>query len=356
MSTTVICEYIWLDGSNTLRSKTRTVYLDSSKSLYKTESYEDWDFDGSSTHQATAEESEIILRPCAVYDSPFQYGNYTQLFVLCSTYTQNGEPHPTNHRHRALELFNSNKGAEPWFGLEQEFFLMQHNHENPSQTSYKPLGWNNRSGTFIGHSEPAQQGQYYCSVGSNNAFGRNIVERAYYYCLDAGLSVSGMNAEVAPGQWEIQLGPCIGIDACDQLLIVRYILNCVAEINNIQVNYEPKPISGNWNGSGCHINFSSKFMREKGGLDVINQAIEKLSNKHEEHLNVYGTNNDKRLSGKHETSSFKTFTHGVGDRSASVRIPGHTQRNQKGYFEDRRPGSNIDPYLATSKLFETCCL
>ena len=353
---TVIAEYIWLDNDYKLRSKTRTLFTVEKNQELNLSTYDEWNYDGSSTGQATTNDSEIILKPCMVARSPFQYNEhcYFQVLVLCSTYNTKGEPLSTNHRHRAEELFNSNKGATPWFGLEQEFFLMEVNEENRSVSTQRPLGWNKKGGW--GTSVPAPQGQYYCSIGSNNSFGRDIVERAYYYCLDAGISVSGMNAEVAPGQWELQIGPCTGIEAGDELLLARYILECVSESFQVEVNYEAKPIQGDWNGSGCHVNFSSKFMRAPGGLTAVNEAVEKLSKKHDEHMKVYGIGNDKRLTGKHETSSHTTFTSGVGDRSASVRIPTQTQTNGMGYLEDRRPAANADPYLITSKIFETCCL
>ena len=354
--TNIIAEYIWLDNDYKLRSKSRTLFNIDENDFLELKTYKNWTYDGSSTGQASPENSEIVLKPCIVCRSPFQYdySNYFQVLVLCSTYNDKDEPLPTNHRHRAEELFNSNRGAEPWFGLEQEFFVMSVDTENPSLRMYKPIGWNKRVGW--GTNEPKQQGQYYCSVGANNAYGREIVEKAYYYCLDAGITVSGMNSEVAPAQWELQIGPCTGINAGDELLLTRYILECVAETYSVDINYDPKPLRGNWNGSGCHVNFSSKFMREKNGIKVINEAIEKLSSKHEEHICLYGNGNNTRLSGKHETASYKTFTSGVGNRTTSIRIPNSVHAEGRGYFEDRRPGANIDPYLVTSKIFETCCL
>ena len=353
---TVIAEYIWLDNDFKFRSKTKTLFNVSRDAALNLNTYENWSYDGSSTNQATPDDSEIVLKPCTVCHSPFQYSenNYYQVLVLCSTYNSKDEPLATNHRHRAEELFKSNRGAEPWFALEQEFFLMEVDTENPSSETVRPLGWNKKGGW--GSHEPNRQGQYYCSIGSNNAFGREIVEKAYYYCLDAGISVSGMNAEVAPGQWELQIGPCTGIEAGDELLLSRFILESVAETYQVSINYDPKPLAGNWNGSGCHVNFSSKFMRQPKGLTAINEAVTKLSLKHNQHIEVYGTGNKKRLTGTHETANYNTFTHGVGDRTASVRIPNSVHKAGMGYLEDRRPAANIDPYLVTSRIFETCCL
>ena len=178
----------------------------------------------------------------------------------------------------------------------------------------------------------------------------------YNLCIMAGVKIAGINAEVAPGQWEFQIGPCEGIQAGDHLWIGRYLLERVAELSNVEVTFHPKPVKGDWNGSGCHANFSTERMRdgdEKDGLDYIMDAIKKLELKHDEHMKVYGENNEERMSGSHETSSFDKFSYGVGNRSCSIRIPSKTQEEKEGYFEDRRPGSNCDPYLVTSILLQT---
>ena len=71
---------------------------------------------------------------------------------------------------------------------------------------------------------------------------------------------------------------------------------------------------------------------------------------------VYGEGNEQRMTGAHETANYSTFTHGIANRGASVRIGNETYNNKKGYFEDRRPSSNCDPYIVSSKIFETTCL
>ena len=331
---TILAEYIWLGGENELRSKTRVLQSISDLS--------DWDYDGSSTKQAEPSDSEIILRPGVIFLDPFR--GELNILVICSTYKQDGTPLPNNHRDHAVKVFEEDEDAVPWYGLEQEYFLFDVETNMP-----------------IGFSESKTQGQYYCSVGSLNAFGRNIAEEHLHACLRAGINISGINAEVAPGQWEYQVGPCTGIEAADQLCAARYILERISEEYGVYVCLDPKPLkngewNSEWNGSGCHTNFSTKKMREENGIVEIYAAIELLGKKHDEHMKVYGEGNELRLTGKNETSSFHKFSYGKADRNASIRIGNKTIREGCGYFEDRRPSSNMDPYLVTAKIFETTVL
>ena len=323
----VCAEYIWIDSAGTLRSKTR-VCLDGVISI--------WNFDGSSTGQAQGSDSEVIIAPVVLFNDPFKGGS--NKLVLCSVHTYAGA-HSTNFRAHAQDVFKKHAWARPWFGLEQEYFIMSGN---------DPLGW--KAGA------QAPQGGFYCGVGTNNAFGRHVADEHMDLCIKAGVRICGLNAEVAPGQWEFQIGICEGVDAADHLWMARYILERVAEKHGLWINYHPKPLRerGEWNGSGCHINFSTTEMREAGGMECINSAIDKLRANHSVHMEVYGAHNDLRMTGLHETAQFDKFTWGVGDRTASVRIGLDTAKRGCGYFEDRRPGANIDPYRATSKLVETC--
>lgn len=333
-NTQIQATYIWLGGTGELRSKTKTIFVDDKKNIQ----LPNWNYDGSSTNQANGSNSEIYLVPVNHYKDPFRGG--TNILVWCETIDPlTDKPIPTNTRNKCNKIMDNVKTHEPWFGIEQEYTL----YESDGHTL---LGWSKSS--------PVEQGQYYCSVGTGNAIGRDIVEAHYKACLYAGINISGSNAEVMPGQWEFQVGPCVGVDVGDQLWISRYILHRVCEDFGIIASLHPKPLK-NWNGAGCHTNYSTKEMREKDGYSEIIKAIKKLEQKHSEHIEVYG-NNKERLTGKHETSSYTKFSYGVGNRSASVRIPSLTKKNNCGYFEDRRPSSDCDPYLVITKLVETTLL
>lgn len=214
----------------------------------------------------------------------------------------------------------------------------------------QPLGWPT-------HGYPGQQGPYYCSVGGNVCFGREIADLHYKACLYAGVKISGTNAEVMPGQWEYQVGPCLGIEIGDHMWLSRYLLGRVCESFKVAFSFEPK-LFPDWNGSGCHTNFSTKTMREgTGGMKYIDDMMKHFEAKHLLHMKLYGEGNDKRLTGEHETSSATKFSYGAGNRAASFRIPTSTVAAAgKGYIEDRRPASNIDPYIVGAIMLSTACL
>lgn len=346
----VVAEYIWLGGKSELRSKTKVLHnLNLNDKMVELNELPDWNYDGSSTGQASGDDSEVIIKPRFVCPCPFR--KEVGVLVLCDTYKPSGEPLSNNHRVKANEIFEKNKEEEPWYGIEQEFFI------------YNNRIYPNRVLGFVSNElkgGPIEQGQYYCSVGANNAFGRELLEEHLENCVYAKLQISGINAEVAPGQWEYQIGPCVGIDSGDQLWMSRYILMRTGEKYDYIINFHPKPLKGDWNGSGCHTNYSTKKTREgfenKTGLDIMHEHMKKLKVKHSEHMELYGSDNHLRMTGKHETASFDNFSYGVADRGSSVRIGNDVYKNKCGYYEDRRPSSNMDPYLVTSKLFETTVL
>ncbi|CAA7399124.1 unnamed protein product [Spirodela intermedia] len=335
----IIAEYIWIGGSGVdMRSKARTLpgSVSDPKELPK------WNYDGSSTGQAPGENSEVILHPEAIFKDPFRRGS--NILVICDAYTPAGEPIPTNKRFSAEKIFSHPNviAEEPWFGIEQEYTLLQ-------RDVHWPLGW--PIGGF-----PRPQGPYYCGVGADKAFGRDIVDSHYKACLYAGISVSGVNGEVMPGQWEFQVGPAVGISAGDQIWAARYILERITEIAGVLVSFDPKPIQGDWNGAGAHTNYSTKSTRRNGGMDEIKRAIEKLGLRHREHITAYGEGNERRLTGRHETADIHTFSWGIADRGASIRVGRETEMAGNGYLEDRRPASNMDPYVVTSMIAETTIL
>jgi glutamine synthetase len=344
----IIAEYIWLDVNSVVRSKTKVIHSDCDVNINSnvTEVFPIWNYDGSSTGQATGKDSEIILQPVAFYNSPFQSVTNNSYLVLCDTYLPDGTAHETNNRYKCKLVLDKYLEDLPMFGFEQEFFLVDKFGNVPAfsnQTSTNQLN---------------PQGQYYCGVGEGNVFLRKPIEEAMNNCIKAGLRITGMNAEVAPCQWEIQV--CnTGISACDELIMLRYILGRTLESYELNYDLSPKPITGDWNGSGCHTNFSTKLMREghganTSGYDFIIRCLDPLRSRHATHMAQYGTNNNLRMTGEHETSSFDSFTYGLGNRGCSVRIPTQTMKDQKGYLEDRRPGANCDPYVVARLLMETC--
>ncbi|KAJ8919912.1 hypothetical protein NQ315_006441 [Exocentrus adspersus] len=332
--------YIWIDGTGeNLRCKTRTLDFVPSKPS----ELPIWNYDGSSTYQAEGSNSDTYLMPVAIYNDPFLRGN--NKLVLCDTYKYNKKPTDTNKRVTCLQAMEAAKDTQPWFGIEQEYTLLD--------MDLRPLGWPK-------HGFPGPQGPYYCGVGANKVYARDIVEAHYRACLYAGVNIAGTNAEVMPAQWEYQVGPCEGIAVSDQLWVSRYILHRVAEDFGVIVTFDPKPMEGDWNGAGAHTNFSTKAMREEGGILEIEKAIDKLSRNHLRHIQAYdprgGKDNERRLTGRHETSSIHDFSAGVANRGASIRIPRGCAEEKKGYLEDRRPSSNCDPYSVTEALVRTCIL
>ncbi|KAE8610449.1 hypothetical protein XENTR_v10012127 [Xenopus tropicalis] len=238
--------YIWVDGTGEgLRCKTRT--LDSEPKTI--EDLPEWNFDGSSTYQSEGSNSDMYLIPVAMFRDPFRRD--PNKLVLCEVLKYNRKTAETNLRHTCNQIMDMMANEHPWFGMEQEYTLLG--------MDGHPFGW--PSNGF-----PGPQGPYYCGVGADKAYGRDIVEAHYRACLYAGVKIAGTNAEVMPAQWEFQIGPCEGIEMGDHLWIARFILHRICEDFGIIVSFDPKPITGNWNGAGCHTNFSTKSMREEGGL------------------------------------------------------------------------------------------
>jgi glutamine synthetase len=326
-------EYIWIDGTEPtarLRSKTKIITGDADLA-----SLPIWGFDGSSTNQAPGKASDCVLRPVFVCPDPIRGGD--NVLVMSEVLLTDMSPHPTNTR-AALEAVASEYAShEPLFGIEQEYTFFK---------GGRPHGF--PEGGF-----PAPQGFYYCGVGADEVFGRDIVEAHLDACLEAGLAISGINAEVMPGQWEFQVGPLGPLAVADQLWMARWLLYRIAEEFDVAATLDPKPVMGDWNGAGAHTNFSTKAMRES--YEPIIAACEALKKKAIDHVENYGFGIEARLTGLHETAPWNEFSYGVSDRGASVRIPWQVEVDGKGYIEDRRPNANMDPYVVARLITDTVC-
>ncbi|THH35017.1 glutamine synthetase beta-grasp domain-containing protein [Neolewinella litorea] len=332
MATKHKLQYVWLDGNEpmqTLRCKTR-IEENFSGDL---EDCPMWSFDGSSTKQAEGGSSDCLLKPVMIVTDPLRKNGF---IVLCEVLNSDGSPHPTNGRATI-----DDEDQDFWFGFEQEYFLMD-------MDTDKPLGFP-ADGT-----NPPPQGPYYCAVGARRAFGREIIEKHLDACLDAGLNVEGINAEVAPGQWEFQTFAKGAKEAGDQIWMARFLLERISEAYGVYVEYHCKPLKGDWNGSGMHANFSNSFLRDSGKREDYEKVCEAFRPYVKEHIAVYGYDNHLRLTGKHETQSIDQFSFGISDRGASIRIPIATvERGWKGWLEDRRPNSAADPYKVAARIVKT---
>jgi len=341
-----VVEYIWLDGTKPagqLRSKTRSMPLPENP---KISDFPEWSFDGSSTKQAHGSDSDCILKPVNyVLDPLYDGGDY---LVLCEVMNPDGAVHESNTRALLREILE--KGGDKhdaWLGFEQEYTMFKRN---------IPLGWPE-------HGFPGIQGPYYCGVGSEQIFGRDLANRHRECCMDAGILYYGMNAEVMPGQWEYQIG-YRGVDSedagalnvADHTWFARWIMHRLSEEHDIHISIENKPVKGDWNGAGMHTNFSTKDMRApETGRGTIEMAISRLESKHKEHISEYGEKLEERLTGDHETSTIHEFSAGDADRGKSIRIPRPVAIKGYGYIEDRRPGANADPYKVAMLLISTIC-
>jgi len=331
-------EYIWVDGTKPtaqVRSKTRILTRE------ETNSPPVWGFDGSSTNQAEGNASDCVLNPVEKFRDPLRGGD--NILVLCEVLNVDMTPHDSNTRSALVETYNKHEESQPWFGLEQEYTFM-----DKSQT---PLGL--LESIVDNELNPLPQGPYYCGAGAGLAVGREIVEEHLDACIKANLKVTGVNAEVMPGQWEYQIGAADPITISDHLWVARYLLQRVAEKYLVVVSLDPKPADGDWNGAGCHTNFSTKEMR--GSLDACERAAVALGERHKMLIQNYGEGIESRLTGDHETCSYKEFKYGVSDRGASIRIPWQVAKEDGGYIEDRRPNANCDPYVVTRLITETVC-
>ncbi len=325
-------EYIWLDGYvpvPSLRGKTTIKSFDKPPTLADLPL---WGFDGSSTMQAEGKSSDCILKPVALYPDASRNNAY---IVMSEVMMPDGTPHPSNVR------ATIDNDPEFWAGFEQEYFLYQ---------GGRPLG-------FPEHGHPSiPQGPYYCGVGYKfmGSLARKIVEEHLEMCLAAGINHEGINAEVAKGQWEFQIFGKGSAKAADDLWTARYLMARLCEKYEVDLELHCKPIKGDWNGSGMHTNFSTKYLRDVGGKEYFEALMKAFEKNVPEHIAVYGPDNHLRLTGLHETQSIDKFNYGLSDRGASIRMPvNFIKHGYKGYLEDRRPNSAADPYGIVSQILKT---
>ncbi len=337
-------EYIWLDGTkptSQVRSKTRILSLPDNFSI---KDFPVWNFDGSSTNQATTDKSDCLLQPVNyVYDGVEGGGDY---LVLCEVLNPDGSIHSSNTRAHLRKILSlGGDKFDLWLGFEQEYTMFRRN---------IPLGWPE-------HGFPGKQGPYYCGVGSEQIFGRDLANQHRIACMKSGLMYYGMNAEVMPGQWEYQIG-YRGVDSenasalniADHLWIARWIMHRLSEHHNIHISHDNKPVKGDWNGAGLHTNFSTSASRSKEtGKKSVDMYLELLAKNHAKHIPHYGEKLEERLTGFHETSAITHFSYGDGHRGSSVRIPKSVTENGCGYLEDRRPGANADPYMVAALILSS---
>jgi glutamine synthetase len=326
-------EYIWLDGYEpvpNLRSKTKVESFTSFPSL---EELPMWGFDGSSTQQAEGSNSDCLLQPVAIFPDPARVNG---ALVMCEVLLPDGTPHPSNSRATIPD------DPDTWFGFEQEYFLYRDG---------APLG-------FPREGFPPPQGEYYTGVGYKNVgdVAREIVDTHLDLCLEAGINHEGINAEVAKGQWEFQIFGKGSKRAADEVWVARYLLLRLCERYRVDVNFHPKPLGMDydWNGSGMHTNFSTKHLREVGGLQYFEALMAVFDEYKDDHISVYGPDNHMRLTGLHETQAIDQFNYGLADRGASIRVPHSFVNNgHRGYLEDRRPNSLGDPYRIAGRILQT---
>ena len=327
-------EYIWLDGhlpTQQMRSKTKVLENFSGN----VEDAPIWSFDGSSTNQAEGGSSDLLLKPVRIFTDPARDNAY---LVISEVLNPDKTPHATNGRATIHDDDN-----DFWFGFEQEYVLWDLDHHTPY--GFPAPGY-----------YPPPQGPFYCSVGAEYNIGREIVEEHLDICLKAGINITGINAEVMKGQWEYQIFAKGAKEAGDQLWAGRYLLERIGEQHNIRINLDPKPVQGDWNGSGMHANFSDTTLRTCGDKETYERICDAFGTEEaiRRHIRVYGEDNHLRLTGLHETQSIDQFTYGVSDRGASIRIPiGTVESGYKGWLEDRRPASNADPYKVAAAIIDT---
>ena len=301
--------------------------------------------------------ADHFLRPIRLYKDPFRGGS--NRIVLCDTLDESGSaPASYNTRVALKEIADAVADShEPWIGIEQEYVLMESGLGYDS-TGQRPLGW-----PVSGFPDRDSLYEYMHGVGGDVVIGREIHESAYRAALYAGVGVFGENSEAMPAQWEFQVGPSDPLKCADDIWMLRFILARTAESFRSCLCIQPRAVEGKgWLGTGMHVNVSTRGTRVEGqGMQAIKAAIEKLAPAHQEYLRLCdreeGRANARRLVSPYLSAGRpEEFTSGIANRRASVRIPQACVNATAGYFEDRRPAGNADPYRVIQHLLRTICL
>jgi len=338
-------EYIWPGTKRIdLRSKTRTLDIASVKSL---KDLPEWEFDGSLTSQSYGNNADVVLRPIQYYPDPFRGGN--NVLVLCECILpERRTPIPTNTRDLAGQVFSQIEQYETAFSIIQEYGLMVPEGTTPCGC---PLGW-----PRVGFPKGAGQDQKY-AVGINQRAGHRIAEAHFRACLYSGMQITNLHSGKYKGDWSFQLGSAGGMQVSDQLMVARWILLRVGEEFGVSVSFDPKPYKDSDHLRRATVQFSTVRMRDTAkGFSRIVRAVEKLGRRHREHLAVYGMSNISRTTSAYENGPLSKFSYGIANVRASVNIPRKAKQMNAGYFEDRRPSSNMDPYVVTAKIARTIIL
>lgn len=272
-----ILEYIWIDGRGNLRSKYRTANINFIDEGNDYITVENWNCD------------EIALVPVAHFLNPF-FDPGRAFLVLCDTCCNGVTPTETNFRRDATKVFESSaEKLDPWFRIEQRCFITQ-----------------------------------LCG-GTRTITLRKLAEKHYEYCLQAGLKIGGINAEVAPSQWEFRIGPHPGLGAGDELWVARYILHKLGEEFGVCISFKSELASAS---DTLNTTFSTENSRNKNGLKCIYNYIDRLWKKHARDAGF-----------------------ALGAASTSIRIPKSVLKAGCGHLEDRRPASDTDPYRVIAAIF-----
>lgn len=341
-----ICQYLWrgitLDqtGRETYdrRHKTRVLCDNLWGKLPPV-----WNYDGSSTRQASTENSAVHIIPMKNYGHPNKVlRDKGAMLTLCATSLPNDTIMAT------AEKIGLNK-KDLMLGFELECFMID-------KLTCLPVG-------FVQGCD--QCTDHYCST--SNKFVDPRVQRFLDEVLETGLAMgialTGHNVEVAYGQIELQV--CDNaINACHDLEVLKYLMEYIGNKleYNIYIDYTCKPLGPNHNGSGMHTNFSNSEMRKKNDMELTRSIVERLGTGHADAMKIYGFDNEHRLTGKHETSSYTEFTFAVASRAVSVRLQTKyiKETNQivedATYAEDRRPNPTADQYLIADHIYEYVCV